>query len=218
MRHLIINGAAYQEILVLNREISLTALREAGVDMGEIGSPEDLDGNNPTLVGQTLVFHCSTIGSDLPWIHSRLTEAINGKTVKMTTSDMQDTYWIGEVQVSPLLESCESTFVIAANIDPYTYEKNETIVHAVASKKPGTVLTLHNLSKKVCPTVTTKGDVELISNAMCFSLSSNNTAIKDFSLDSGANTVQLVGETALVEFKWRRASTLCTTKKVSQLP
>jgi len=208
VRHLIVNDAAYSEILVLNNEISLTALNEARVDAGDIGSLEDLDGNNPTLIGEQLIFHCSTIGSDLPWMRSKLAEAIDGKTVKLTTSDRKDTYWIGRVEVSPILKSQENTFVILANIDPYTYEANETVVHAVASKKPGTVLTLHNLHKQVSPTITTTGDVELIANAMRFPLSSDNDAIKDFTLSSGENTVQLVGEAALVEFKWRRAHIL----------
>jgi len=207
MRHLVIDGASYAEILVLPDSVDLTQLEKVGVDVDEVSASDNASSDNPIFHDRRLIFHCSPIGKDIPWTRSKLAEAINGKVVKFTTSDMLDTYWIGKGEVSPFLDGRGgSTFAISADIEPYKYEVEEAVIHAVASEGEGTFVTLNNLHKHAIPTVRSNGDAELVVGTTRHTLSKDSSTIEGFTLESGANVVQLVGDRTFVEFKWKRAS------------
>jgi len=207
MRHLVIDGASYAGVLVLPEGIDLTQLEKAGIDTSGLAASDDVADTNPIFHNRKLIFLCSPLGKDISWTRSKLAEALKGKVVKFTTSDMLDTYWVGTGEVSPFLDEGEgNTFAITADIEPYKYESEEVVIHAVASEGQGTPVTLYNLDKHASPTVTANRDAELVVGTTRHALSKDSGTVEGFTLGSGANTIQLVGDSTFVEVRWKRAS------------
>lgn len=154
--------------------------------------------NNRPIV---LNYQLFTSPSNFVNLHSEISNALNGKEVRIVLYDDPDFYYIGRLDVSDLKESKGQAFItITCDCQPYKYKASETVVtYAVSGSM---VITLDNLRKRVVPTITTNSQFKFEWDKFSTTVAAGTFQLAEFELVEGANVITVTG-TGNVTFKYQ---------------
>lgn len=138
---------------------------------------------------------------------SYIKNLLHGKRKKIFFEEDDDFYWIGRLFVGDWEDyNSVGRLKITADVFPYKYKRDETIVSRSINSQVGQQVILHNLSKTVFPRISTSNNIQMTFGNTTVNLSAGNDIIIDkFKLTSGDNLVTLKG-TSNVTFKYQEGS------------
>lgn len=138
---------------------------------------------------------------------SYIKNLLHGKRKKIFFEEDDDFYWIGRLFVGDWEDyNSVGRLKITADVFPYKYKRDETIVSRSINSQVGQQVILHNLSKTVFPRISTSSNIQMTFGNTTVNLSAGNDIIIDkFKLTSGDNLVTLKG-TSNVTFKYQEGS------------
>lgn len=121
---------------------------------------------------------------------TQVSNAINGRTCRITLDEDPEYYYIGRVAVDKhASDSILHTITVIATCQPYKLRQNETTATASLTTSNKT-LTLVNEHRVVVPTITVSAATTLTWKGRTFSLSAGTHKVLDIELTEGTNSLQ----------------------------
>lgn len=198
-------------LLLKERSISAPSVKLATVDVP--GSDGMLDFteyfgepkyNNRTV---EMLFLSFTSWQSFMFQDSTVKNLLHGKRKKITFEEDSNFYWEGRVFVGDWEDfNSVGRLKITADVFPYKYKKDLTVVTKSIDTTEGLEINLSNLSKTVFPKISTTNPITMVWGDHTVNLSAGNDIIVDgFKLTAGDNLVTLKG-TSDVTFKYQEGS------------
>ena len=143
--------------------------------------------------------------SDYYTLISNIANYLHGRNVTVRFTNDDDFYYIGRASINQW--ECVKRIgkiVIHVDCDPYKYKINETVVTVNLNNEVKGV-TLHNLRKRVSPTLDVSGNVTMIFNGIEYTLNAGKQQILDFVLTKDKTLVSFSG-TGVVKITYRQGA------------
>ena len=136
---------------------------------------------------------------------SNIANYLHGRNVTVRFTNDDDFYYIGRASINEW--ECVKRIgkiVIQVDCDPYKYKVNETIVTVNLNNEVKGV-TLHNLRKRVSPTLDVVGNVTMIFNGVEYQLNAGKQQLLNFVLTKDKTLVSFRG-TGTVKITYRQGA------------
>ena len=143
--------------------------------------------------------------SDYYTLISNIANYIHGRNVTVRFTNDDDFYYIGRASINQW--ECVKRIgkiVIHVDCDPYKYKINETVVTVNLNNEVKGV-TLHNLRKRVSPTLDVVGNVTMIFNGVEYQLNAGKQQLLNFVLTKDKTLVSFRG-TGTVKITYRQGA------------
>lgn len=143
--------------------------------------------------------------SDYYTLISNIANYLHGRNVTVRFTNDDDFYYIGRASINEW--ECVKRIgkiVIQVDCDPYKYKVNETIVTVNLNNEVKGV-TLHNLRKRVSPTLDVVGNVTMIFNGVEYQLNAGKQQLLNFVLTKDKTLVSFRG-TGTVKITYRQGA------------
>ena len=143
--------------------------------------------------------------SDYYTLISNIANYLHGKNVTVRFTNDNDFYYIGRASINEW--ECVKRIgkiVIQVDCDPYKYKVNETVVTVNLNNEVKGV-TLHNLRKRVSPTLDVTGNVVMIFNGVEYPLNAGKQQLLNFVLTKDKTLVSFKG-TGTVKITYRQGA------------
>lgn len=136
---------------------------------------------------------------------SEISNYLHGKVVTFVLSNDDSYYYTGRASINEWeCRKNKGKIVITVDCDPYKYELNETKLMFSVSDESKTI-SLRNLRKKVCPSLTVSGNITLTVDGYDYELTNGTHQLLNFTLSEGLNKVTLSGK-GTITISYRRGS------------
>lgn len=134
---------------------------------------------------------------------TQVSNALNGKTCKITLDKDEDYYYKGRCAVNEFMQDRRlMQFVVTATVHPYKYKQNETVMKFALSDEQKTV-NIKNGRKTVVPEITcTDDNTMIVVGQTSYSLTAGTHKILDIQFKEGNNQLKLSG-TGTITFTWQ---------------
>ena len=143
--------------------------------------------------------------SDYYTLISNIANYLHGRNVTVRFTNDDDFYYIGRASINQW--ECVKRIgkiVIHVDCDPYKYKLNETVVTVNLNNETKGV-TLHNLRKRVSPTLDVTGNVTMTFKGVEYPLIAGKQQILNFVLTEDKNLVSFKG-TGVVKITYRQGA------------
>lgn len=143
--------------------------------------------------------------SDYYTLISKIANYLHGKNVTLRFTNDNDFYYVGRAYINDW--ECVKRIgkiVIHVNCDPYKYLINETVVTVNLNNEVKGV-TLHNLRKRVSPTLDVVGNVTMIFDGVEYHLNAGKQQLLNFILTKDKTLVSFRG-TGTVKITYRQGA------------
>lgn len=124
----------------------------------------------------------------------------HGRKVTIVAPEDDEYYYIGRINVGPLVKSASSAeFTLTITADPYKYKNSETVVNLTVGATGTLAVTLTNGRRSAIPTMTTNAATQVVKPGVSSSFNAGTHKLVNFILKEGNNpfTFNAVNGTAI---------------------
>lgn len=116
----------------------------------------------------------------------------HGRKLHIKVPDDAEHYFIGRVNVGPLIKgSASATFKIDITAEPYKYKNSPTFSTTIIGAMGTAAVTLVNGRRRVIPSLTTNNTTQIIKDGVSASVAPGTHILTNFILTEGNNTLTL---------------------------